>query len=86
METNISIVVLFVLQMVYAYTATKRVTSIIRESAFTYVRFGILNDAVKYGITAILAVQAVNGDWIVIATTILGGAIGNAIGHARSHN
>lgn len=72
--------------MIYAFTATRRVTSVINECTFTYVRYGILNDAVKYGITAILAVQAVNGDWIIIITTIVGGAIGNAIGHKTCDN
>lgn len=72
---------LFTLQIAYSFLSTRRVNAAVADSTLIYVSYGFASDLVKYAITAGLAIQAVNGQWIVIVTTVIGGAIGNTLGH-----
>jgi hypothetical protein len=74
---------LFFLQATYSYLSTIRVKAAIADSTLNYVSYAFMSDLVKYAITAGLAVQAVNGEWIVIVTTVIGGAIGNTMAHIK---
>ena len=69
------------MQIAYSFLSTRRVNEAVGSNTLSYVSYGAMSDLVKYGITAGLAVQAVSGQWVVILTTVIGGIIGNTIGH-----
>lgn len=72
---------LFLLQAVYSFLATVRVNEAVGNNTKRYVMTAAASDLVKYGITAGLALQAVQGAFLCILTTVLGGMLGNLLGH-----
>lgn len=76
-----AISIAFVLQAVYSFLSTIRVNFAVGDNTKHYVIAGMLSDSVKYGISAGVAIEAVNGQLLIIATTVIGGMIGNYIGH-----
>lgn len=79
----IAITIAFVLQAVYSFLATIRVNFAVGDNTTHYVAAGMLSDTVKYGISAGVAIEAVNGQLLIIFTTVVGGMIGNYLGHRK---
>lgn len=81
MEHQLISIALFILQTAYSFLSTRRVNAAIGDSTISYVSYGFMSDSVKYLITAGLAVQSMNNNWLAIAITVFGGVLGNTIGH-----
>lgn len=77
---------LFLLQAVYSYLSTHRMNESVGDSTYRYVSYCVANDLVKYVIMAVIAYQSVHGQWLIILTTVLGGAVGNTFGHITKRN
>jgi len=75
-------IALLLAQVAYSFLSTCRVNDAVKDKTFQYVVTAGMSDIVKYGITAGMAYQvANNGQWWIIATTVMGGVIGNTSGH-----
>lgn len=76
------VIMLFLLQSVYSFLSTLRINDAVGNSTIKYIISAAGSDIVKYSISATIAVQVVLHDqWIVILTTVLGGIVGNYLGH-----
>lgn len=78
-----AISIAFVLQAIYSFLSTVRVNFAVGDNTTHYVLAGMMSDTVKYGISAGVAIEAVNGSMVIIGTTVIGGMIGNYIGHRK---
>lgn len=77
-----AILLLALLQMIYSFLSTCRVNDAVSANTFRYVWVGALTDLVKHVITVGMAIHVVtHNEFAIIGTTVLGGIIGNALGH-----
>lgn len=75
-------IVLFLLQSVYSFLSTCRINDAVGNNTLKYVLSAGMSDIVKYTISANIAVQVVLfSQWLTIFTTVLGGILGNFLGH-----
>lgn len=83
----IYMLLLFSLQAVYSFLSTCRMNDAVGNKTLRYVLSAMASDVVKYSITAVIALQVVKNDnWLIILSTVIGGAVGNYLGHKYKRN